>query len=378
MQSEKPSSIKSIVLCGVSFIAISYLVFRTDLPKAPNIFLYNLVIIAALQELGFHRSAVFLGGSIFFTVLISMGASFYYIWNVPVFFILFFIVDGQIKRHNYHSHIMQTRIEEIKEDMNVLADGHARHKKEAAALEKKEERYNRLKDVVSILSSTLSSEKVAEHILDNSLSIVGKSETGLLFLVDTKKQELNLIASRTEGSAKSKKGDILDEWVFKQRQVLLVEDIRKDFRFSEDKIRDYAREFRSVISCPLMEGKKVTGVLRLESQRPYNYNSEDLRLLDIICDLGAVSMENSRLYRQTLELAIRDGLTGLYLRRYFLERLKEELSRALRDNTRCSFLMIDIDNFKNYNDEYGHTAGDILLRSIAKLLRDFTETGIAG
>lgn len=379
MESGTLRKIKIGALCSVIFIVVSYLVFRTDLPKIPTIFLYNIVIIISLQDLGFYRGLFFLGASIFLTILVSLAMNFHYVWNVPVFFATFLIVDDRLKKLDYYTHIIATRIEEVKENTNLLTDGYARHKREASSLEKKEDRYESLKDVTSILSSTLSLDEVTELILDNALQVVGRSESALLFLVDTNKQELNLIASRMEkdfNRVKAKKGDILDEWVFKQRQCLLVEDIKRDFRFSEEKMQEYSRAFRSVISCPLKEEKKVIGVLRLEHSRPNNYTSEDLRLLDILCDLGAASLQNAKFYKRTLELAITDGLTGLYLRRYFVERLKEELSRSLRSDLNCSFLMIDIDNFKDYNDKYGHTAGDIVLKSLSSVLLRNAENSI--
>ncbi|NQT75563.1 MAG: sensor domain-containing diguanylate cyclase [Candidatus Omnitrophica bacterium] len=379
MKSDK--KIKIGTLCGAIFVIISYLVFRTDLPKIPNIFLYNLVIIISLQALGFYRGLFFLGGSVFLTVLASLAMNFNYIWNVPVFLTTFLIVKDRIKKLEYFSHIIEGRVEEIRENTNLLANEYKRHQREAFFLEKKEQRYRSLKDVTSILSSTLSLDRVTELILDNALEVVGRTESLLLFLVDTKKQELNLAASRIKENSdkvKAKKGDLLDEWVFKQRQRLLVEDIKKDFRFSEEKIGGYPRPFRSVIACPLMEEKKVVGIVRLEHSSPHNYKLEDLRLLDILCDLGAASLQNARLYKQTLDLAITDGLTGLYLRRYFLDRLREELARSLRGDLACSFVMIDIDDFKNYNDKYGHTAGDIVLRTISKVLTRFAQSGIVG
>jgi len=332
-----------------------------------------------MQGLGVYRGLFFLGGSIFLTILVSLAMNFYYVWNVPIFFITFLIVDDRIKKMNYYNHIVETRIEEVGENTNLLTDGHARRKREAISLEKKEGRYRSLKDVASILSSTLLLEEIIELILDNAMEIIGKTESLLLFLVDTEHQELNLAASRIEKDSeriKAKKGDLLDEWVFKQRQRLLVEDIKKDFRFSEEKMKIYPRPFRSVISCPLMDGKRVIGIARMEHPRPYNYTSEDLRLFDILCDLASASLQNAGLYNEILDLAIRDGLTGLYLRRFFLDKLKEELSRSLRSGLECSFLMIDIDDFKNYNDRYGHTAGDIVLKALSGVLQRFAQGGI--
>jgi len=379
MQSENKNLLTTTLLSSAFFIIVSYLIFRTNLPKLPNIFLYNLIIVFTMHELGYNRSLFFLGASVFLTILIAITSRFFYALNIPTFLITFLITDNEIKKHSYYSHVAGIRIEEIKENINILEDEYIRHKKETVSLEKKEGRYSLLKDVVSTLSSTLFLEDIIKKIMDNAFNIVGKSDSGLLFIVDTAKQELHLALSGNKISSekiKTKKGDILDDWVFKERQALLVEDIKKDFRFSEDKFDEYKRPFRSVISCPLMEGRKVIGILRLESSRPYNYTSEDLRLLDIICDIGAVSLQNATLYKQTLELAIRDGLTGLFLRRYFLDSLKEELAHCSRNNTSCSFFMIDVDNFKNYNDEYGHIAGDMVLKLISKILLSFADTGV--
>ena len=68
-------------------------------------------------------------------------------------------------------------------------------------------------------------------------------------------------------------------------------------------------------------------------------------------------------------LAILDGLTGLANRGRFDQRLQEEWARALREGTPLSLLMIDVDHFKKFNDQYGHPAGDACLRAVAKILR---------
>ncbi len=70
------------------------------------------------------------------------------------------------------------------------------------------------------------------------------------------------------------------------------------------------------------------------------------------------------------QLAITDGLTGLYNYRYFKEQLLQELNRARRHHSHVSLFMIDIDHFKHYNDQHGHPAGDQVLKTIARLLKE--------
>jgi diguanylate cyclase (GGDEF)-like protein len=75
-----------------------------------------------------------------------------------------------------------------------------------------------------------------------------------------------------------------------------------------------------------------------------------------------------RLYSSVKELAIRDSLTHVFVRRHFLERFAEELKRSVKFSIPLAVLMLDIDHFKRYNDEYGHIAGDATLKQVASIL----------
>ena len=173
-------------------------------------------------------------------------------------------------------------------------------------------------------------------------------------------------------SIKSKKGDLFDQSVVRTMQPLLIEDVKRDYRFDEEKITgEETRPVRSLISVPLMIGKKALGILRIDSPQEKNFTTEDLRFLTTIADVGAVAIENAQLYERLEQLAIKDSLTGLYLRRYLLERLTVELSRQMRHKGELSFLMFDLDKFKQYNDKFGHVAGDIVLRAVAMILTEF-------
>jgi diguanylate cyclase (GGDEF)-like protein len=150
-----------------------------------------------------------------------------------------------------------------------------------------------------------------------------------------------------------------------------VEDAKRDFRFDVDKMTaDESRPVRSLIGAPLAIGQRLLGILRVDGPRENDFTTDDLRFLTTITDLGAVALENARLYECLEELAVRDSLTGLYLRRFLLGRMGEEMTRHLRSGKELSFLMVDLDEFKKYNDQFGHIAGDIVLKVVGKILQE--------
>jgi len=101
----------------------------------------------------------------------------------------------------------------------------------------------------------------------------------------------------------------------------------------------------------------------------------DERLREAYNRLEEQMKEIQGLQDELREQAIRDPLTGLHNRHYLKETLGRELSRALRERYVISFMLLDIDHFKNVNDTYGHTAGDSVLKELADHLAEFTRTG---
>jgi len=162
-----------------------------------------------------------------------------------------------------------------------------------------------------------------------------------------------------------KNGDIFDMWILKHNCPLLIEDTAQDYRFDLE-TTGQAIPIGSFISVPLILDEKLLGILRLNSFDKYTFYSEDLSFLGAIADLSATTIGNTILYKQMERLALHDGLTGLYLRRYILERLDEIL--LYNKQKAFTLMMLDIDDFKLYNDRFGHTAGDIIIRSVAKIL----------
>ena len=97
---------------------------------------------------------------------------------------------------------------------------------------------------------------------------------------------------------------------------------------------------------------------------------QDSDRFNILANQFLLGIRRSMLYQQVQELAIMDGLTGILSRRYFLERFAEELERSRQFNYPLSFVMIDIDHFKDYNDRYGHLVGDVILREVARTIKE--------
>ncbi len=121
----------------------------------------------------------------------------------------------------------------------------------------------------------------------------------------------------------------------------------------------------------------MIGCLELVEKRHLRrFTEQECELASTLAALAAVAIENARLHSGLELLATTDGLTGLHNHRYFYDRLAQEVARAHRYGLPLSLLMIDIDDFKLYNDRFGHRAGDALLRGLAALLRSHTRQQI--
>ncbi len=126
---------------------------------------------------------------------------------------------------------------------------------------------------------------------------------------------------------------------------------------------------RSEAYVPLISKNAMLGVMRLEEKRDGTlFSRDDVELYKSVGAQIAVALNNAQLYA----LAVTDGLTGLYVRRYFDLRMEEEFDQARRYRRVFSLLLFDIDHFKKFNDSYGHQTGDRVLQQVAHLLKSDT------
>lgn len=266
--------------------------------------------------------------------------------------------------------------QDIQEKINTLQNNLAKLNLEKSALNLKVKRYWDLRFLTQDLNSVFLESPTAEALLESTCHMVGSDKGNcLLYLIDKSKHELSLFMAKKQAFdevIRAKKGDIFDQWVMRHGLPLLILDAKNDFRFDPEMVTQSSgqRDIGALAASPILSVDKFLGIIRLDNRDINSYDTEDLRLLSTIADLASLALENAQLYEHTQELAIRDGLTNLYVRRFFLERLDQELGRADTEGNPLSLLMIDIDHFKDYNDKFGHIVGDIVLKNIANWLNE--------
>jgi diguanylate cyclase (GGDEF)-like protein len=215
-----------------------------------------------------------------------------------------------------------------------------------------------------------------EAILDMSVHLA-YAEKGSLMLLDEDTSYLTIKAAkginkRLLGEIKIKVGEGIAGKVFREGVPLIVDDIERDEKVSLKKRPKYRTG--SFISIPLKIGKETIGVLNISDKITGEvFSGEDLVLLRSFASYASIALERTMYYSlagQLRGLSITDFLTDLFNRRYFEERFFEELQRSERHNLSFSLVMIDIDDFKLFNDTEGHLAGDEVLKSIANIAKD--------
>lgn len=157
-------------------------------------------------------------------------------------------------------------------------------------------------------------------------------------------------------------------WVIKNRRPLMTLDQNHPICANGSYLGS-GDEPSSAIHVPLMLGDRIIGVMSAQANQDNAYTNEDMQILETLAGQAAVALENARLYRAVQEASLTDELTGLPNRRAIAGRVDDELSRAARYGYSLCVLILDLDFFKLVNDNYGHPAGDQVLRELSLLLR---------
>ncbi|MBK6792198.1 MAG: diguanylate cyclase [Anaerolineales bacterium] len=151
---------------------------------------------------------------------------------------------------------------------------------------------------------------------------------------------------------------------FRTRTIQFIEDTTKEKTFLK---ADHV--ITSEICVPLIKDEKVLGILNVESGKSNQLTQADVGLLTTIAGPIAVSIDNARLHSELKRMATTDAVTGLSNRHVFERALQAEVERAKQNQIEFSLIVFDADSFKQYNDTWGHPAGDVRLRAIADVIK---------
>jgi len=217
-------------------------------------------------------------------------------------------------------------------------------------------------------------KKLLQFILNQAIEITS-AEKGSLMLYEMETDQLDIrVMAGLEDDAFQEKvnnneikcrsfkpGEGIAGQVFVNAKPIVVNNIKEDDVFVDSE----TSYVRSIACIPMVVYNDVIGVINVTNKRHgKGFTDEDVEMLKAVADQAAVAINKAQLW----DMAVTDSLTGLYVRRYFMVKLQEELLRAERYNNILSVVMADLDRFKHINDTYGHDAGDRVLKSIGNFL----------
>ncbi len=243
-------------------------------------------------------------------------------------------------------------------------------------MERMELEKTKLEQVLSLeegLSTIHLMDKLIDFVVEKTAEVLEADKCSFM-LLDPKSGILCIkghkgLDEETVSKSRVRVGEPIAGWVAEKGTPLLVRDIEKDERILRVSRPSYRG--KSFLLAPIILHANTLGVLCVADKRSEDggtFNEIDLKILSTIVRQVAVAIENARLYKQLKYLTLKDPLTNIFNYRYFINSLDHEINRARRYNGSFSLLMLDVDDFKLFNDTFGHQAGDHLLKEIGKIL----------
>ena len=265
---------------------------------------------------------------------------------------------------------------------------YARRKREKEDLDKTLQNLSLLYSIGKAMNYISDLKNLLQYILSQAVEITS-AEKGSIMLYNLETDRLNIRVlagledteyqekvNNNEISCRSfKPGEGIAGRVFMTSQPMIVNNIREDDLF----IKSETSYVRSIACIPMVVYSDVIGVINVTNKKKgKEFTDEDVEMLKAVADQAAVAVNKAQLW----DMAVTDSLTGLYVRRYLMVKLQEEIHRAERYNKPLSVVMVDLDRFKKINDTYGHDAGDRALKTISqffqKNIRDIDAIGRYG
>ncbi len=226
--------------------------------------------------------------------------------------------------------------------------------------------------------------KAGSELLKEVLNIVMeavKAQKGSIMMVDQASQKLILkVVYDPQEALEPQKvmehisftiGEGIAGQVAATGEAVICNDTHTDKRFKTYRFQEMDARIYNILCIPLKVDDRVLGVISLDN-KPEGFADADLEIIQHLANQVAIAIQNAELY----ERSITDGLTSLFIRRYFEDVLEQEIKRSQRLKTSTALLMFDIDHFKRFNDTYGHQVGDWVIQKVAHVAKQSIRDGV--
>ena len=295
---------------------------------------------------------------------------------------------GTIETRRY----LEEHVKNLKSTKKRVQQDIIRIKRENDGLSERVEKIVKLFETSKSIGATLSFENIYK-IIGSTLGEICDFSRAELVIYKSKDEEergFSLVRFSPEGVPEGENIDHPTEDIFllknillerHERSILFVGDVKRSLLAKQIHLESPYQSFAVV---PLYTADEPIGYLALfdvkeksaitdlfaASTDSASKDSFNIQSLTILAPQFALGIKKAALYRQVQELSITDGLTKLFLRRFIMERLEEELNRSTRFDLKLCLIMADIDHFKKINDTHGHLVGDVILERVAAILKE--------
>ncbi|MDH3197867.1 MAG: sensor domain-containing diguanylate cyclase [Candidatus Krumholzibacteria bacterium] len=237
--------------------------------------------------------------------------------------------------------------------------------------------FSTLSEITSLIVAGNDKKLIFERLLDCSLIVLDAERVYLLEL--ERDSVVKYSKSRQSGGEQLRvevlrDSSVVRDWMLREggakERFQRGGELAFDLPILTNRYLQEADSSGVIISAPLVAKKSMFGLLvALHHDDGQLYTQEDIQLVTVLANHAAIAVENALLYQKLEREAVTDGLTSVFNYRFLISSLETEIKRARRFKQSFSFVMLDVDNLKTYNDRHGHLGGSQALKEIATIIK---------